>query len=56
MNMCSCSFVLEPWCVEVSTVSTVSGECRVSVEGVSVDTSVEVSRSVGGVSKAILTH
>ena len=23
---------VEPWCVEVSTVSTVSGECRVSVE------------------------
>ena len=35
---------LEPWCVEVSTVSTVSTECRGSVEGVSVDTGVEVSR------------
>ena len=34
---------VEPWCVEVSTVSTVSGECRVGVEWVSVDTSVEVS-------------
>ena len=35
--------LLEPWCVEVSTVSTVSRECRGGVEGVSVDTSVEVS-------------
>jgi len=35
---------LEPWCVEVSTVSTVSTECRGSLEGVSVDTGVEVSR------------
>ena len=34
---------LEPWCVEVSTVSTVSRVCRGSVEGVSVDTNVEVS-------------
>ena len=46
-----CSPFVEPWCVDVSTVSTVSRECRVCVEcvsrvcrGVSVDTSVEVSR------------
>ena len=28
-------WILEPWCVEVSTVSTVSTECRGGVEGVS---------------------
>ena len=46
---------LEPWCVEVSTVSTVSTECRGGVEGVSVDTSVDGVEGVNGVSKAILT-
>ena len=46
---------LEPWCVEVSTVSTVSTECRGGVEGVSVDTSVDGVDGVEGVSKAILT-
>ena len=41
--------LLEPWCVEVSTVDGVDGvggvssECRVGVEWVSIDTSVEVS-------------
>ena len=45
----------EPWCVEVSTVSTVSTECRGGVEGVSVDTSVDGVEGVNGVSKAILT-
>ena len=47
--------VFEPWCVEVSTVSTVSTECRGGVEGVSVDTSVDGVEGVNGVSKAILT-
>ena len=46
---------VEPWCVEVSTVSTVSTECRGGVEGVSVDTSVDGVEGVNGVSKAILT-
>ena len=48
-------WILEPWCVEVSTVSTVSTECRGGVEGVSVDTSVDGVEGVNGVSKAILT-
>ena len=39
---------LEPWCAEVSTVSTVSTECRGGVEGVSVDTGVKVSRQCRG--------
>ena len=29
------SYSFEPWCVEVPTVSSVSTECRVCVEGVS---------------------
>ena len=47
--------VVAPWCVEVSTVSMVSTECRGGVEGVSVDTSVDGVEGVNGVSKAILT-
>ena len=38
---------LEPWCVEVSRVSGGVGQCRGSVEAVSVDTGVGVSGSVG---------
>ena len=38
---------LEPWCVEVSRVSDGVGQCRGSVEAVSVDTGVGVSGSVG---------
>ena len=39
--------LLEPWCVEVSRVSGGVGQCRGSVEAVSVDTGVGVSGSVG---------